>query len=441
MTSKATNSTTVKKTSPKEVKEQTEIPPQKDPIEERIHMSTENFFITGPGGTGKTWLVKSLEKTWKKIDTKYVLLTPTGVAAVNIGGQTIHRFFSIGLANGTKEQLLIRCRKMGGYNKIMPLQIIVIDEISMVSSELLDIIDYICQQIRKCPEPFGGIRMIFTGDFCQLKCVQGTFCFSSSLWKELKLQVIQLDQPKRFNDLSYWKMLNRARVGQLKLKDIERLNQRVEAYAKLTPSKKPSGTSSDSTSIKIEPTILLSYKAEVFEMNNNKLQELPGTAYVFKAQDFVTRECNEMLDMMAPKIVTLKIGAQVMCTRNIDTDSGICNGSRGVVINCTIDTVKVLFKNDIVLDITVQTWELEGQGFTARRMQIPLILAYALTIHRVQGLTLDCAVLDLGSSIFTPAQAYVALSRVRNYESLFLSDFAVKSIYANKLAVDYYDTI
>lgn len=400
---------------------------------EQITKNTKNYFITGPGGTGKTWMVKQLERSWNTDDKKYVLLTPTGVAAVNIGGQTIHRFFGIGLAKGTKEQLLIQCRKRGGISKILPLEIIVIDEISMVSAELFELIDYLCREIRRCQEPFGGIRMIITGDFCQLKCVQGTFAFFSPLWKKLELEIIQLDEPKRFNDLSYWKMLNRARVGALKQKDVRRLEERLQAYIEY--KKRPV----DHTAI--EPTVLLGYKTEVETLNNTKLKELPGQSYIYRCQDIVSRECDEMLDMLAPPTVTLKVGAQVMCTRNVETDLGICNGSRGVVIGCTIDTVKVLFVNGIDMEIGYQTWELEGQGFNAKRMQIPFILAYCLTIHRVQGLTLDCAVLDLSDSIFTPAQAYVALSRVRNYDSLYLSDFNPSSIYANKLAVDFYEKL
>jgi ATP-dependent DNA helicase PIF1 len=393
--------------------------------------SRDSFFLTGAGGTGKTWTVKALEKTWKATGTCYAILTPTGVAAVNIGGQTIHSFFKIGLAQGEKEQLLSKCRKMGGHKNIFPLEIIVIDEISMVSAELFELIDYICREIRKCPEPFGGIRMIITGDFCQLKCISGSFAFTSKTWKQLNLKIISLTEPKRFNDMSYWKMLNRARLGKLKQKDIKRLQERQEAYKTFKEQKHET--------MEILPTILLSYKAEVEQLNNDKLKELQGEEYVYKAQDYTTRNCDDLLATMAPAVLRLKVGAQVMCTRNIDIEMGICNGTRGVVVSCTSDTVSVMFDNGLTDEFGYQTWEIENQTFTARRMQIPFILAYCLTIHKVQGCTISLAVLDLGSSIFSPAQAYVALSRVRNYASLYLSNFRPESIFADNKAIEFYE--
>lgn len=399
---------------------------------DQILSSNKNFFITGGAGVGKSFLIKELEKVWITQGRCYVILAPTGVAAINIGGSTIHSFFGIGIGSGTNEQLLKSCRIRGGTKKILPLEILIIDEISMVSAQLLESIDYICRAVRRCDEVFGGMRVILTGDFLQLAPVNGSFAFNSFVWKELKLEVLQLNEAKRFNDLSYWKMLNRARVGNLKRKDVARLQECVQEYKKL-----------DLTKTKIQPTILFSHKANVEEINTEKLNELPGPMHTYYSIDKTPdlKDCKTTLDALAPGLIKFKVGAQVMLTRNLSVEDCLCNGSRGVVVECREDAVEVLFMNGKTISIGIQTFEVEGKGFKATRMQIPLTCAWSIVIHKSQSLTLDYAVMDLGSSVFAPGQAYVALSRVKNYKSLLLSNFTEKSIFAHPQAKKFYESL
>lgn len=397
-------------------------------MEQEIFNSPENYFITGPGGTGKTWIVKQLELLWFKNNTVYVLLAPTGVAAINIGGKTIHSFFGIGLAKGTDDELLKMCRMRGAARKIMALEVMVIDEVSMLSAELMETLNWICQQVRRNIHPFGGIKLVLTGDFCQLKSVTGRFAFMSDAWKSLNLKVIQLDEPKRFNDNSYWKMLNRARIGKLKMKDVNRLKERVEAYKTYDKGQM------------IQPTILFSHKTNVEELNTRKLDELAAQEYAYKAQDSPASD-PEVLATLAQQVLKLKVGAQVMCTRNLSIETGICNGSRGVITDCHPESVQVFFKNGVTLELGYYLFEYEGRGYKWSRLQIPLMLAWACTVHKAQGLTLDLAVLDVGPSIFCAGQAYVALSRVKNYDSLFLSEFDETRVFADKHAVAFYNEL
>lgn len=395
-------------------------------------MSKLNLFLTGQAGTGKTYLIKEMEKEWIKNGSKYAILCPTGVAAVSIGGNTLHRWFGIGLGRGSGDDLLKACRKKVGITKkIREVDIIVIDEISMVSADLLEKLNYICQQVRRSVLIFGGIRMVISGDFLQLPPIDGEFAFKSPIWQDFDFEVKMLTEPKRFNDPSYWKMLMRARSGFLKRKDVARLNERVQAFKNGEHLASP-----------IKPTMLYSYRADVDAINKSELDKIKEKEWWYYAVDDAEGEKSKsLLDATAPAAICLKKGAQVMCTSNLDLEAGICNGSRGIVVECSTDNVRVLFKNGQEYDITVVEWEVEDFNTKIRRSQIPLSLAWALTVHKSQSLTIDCVLLSLDHTIFSPGQCYVALSRTRSYSSLYLQAFTEKAIFCSPEAKKFYEEL
>lgn len=395
-------------------------------------MSKLNKALLSAGGTGKSFIIKQMEQEWIKKGRKYALLAPTGVAAISIGGTTLHRFFGIGLGKGSPEELLKACRKKVGITKkIKEVEIIVIDEISMVSAELLESLNYICQQVRRSVLPFGGICCIFSGDFLQLPPVNGQFAFASPIWQDFDFEIISLTEPKRFDDPQYWKMLMRARNGFLKRKDVARLQERVSAYH-----------NGEHLKSKIRPTLLYSHRADVDTINKDELDKINEKEWWYYAVDDAEKESHKkLLDSTAPAAICLKKGAQVMCTSNLDLEAGICNGSRGIVMDCSENNVKVLFKNGQNYDITVVEWEVEDVDTKIRRSQLPLALAWATTIHKSQSLTIDCVVLSLNHTVFSPGQGYVGLSRVRNYKSLFLSGFTEKAIMCSPEAKKFYEEL
>lgn len=391
-----------------------------------------NIAILSAAGTGKSWQVKEWEKDWIKEGRQYAILAATGIAALSIGGTTVHRFFGIGLGKGTAEQLLASARKHTGLTKkIREIEIIVIDEISMISGELLEKLDYMCKEIRRCYESFGGIQMIITGDFMQLAPVVGSFAFQSNVWDEMNLDIQIRPEAKRFDDNSFAKMLARARMGFIKRKDAARLQSRYKAYQ-----------DGEHLARAIKPTVLYSHRADVETINAAELAKIDGKEWKYMCQDVGT---STLLDNAAPSCLVLKIGAQVMCTSNLSLEDGIVNGSRGIVRGCNLTTVAVEFLNGKIIDIGTYEWEIEPDSSSDQnrkrtvRRQIPLMLAWATTIHKSQSLTMDYIIVSLSSKVFSAGQAYVALSRVRNYASLFLSDFVESSIFCSLIAKRFYD--
>jgi ATP-dependent DNA helicase PIF1 len=201
---------------------------------------------------------------------------------------------------------------------------------------------------------------------------------------------------------------------------------------------------SDTTDI-IKPTIVHSKKVDVASENDIEMEKLHGDTTQFNANDTFTPKTKKtnkeyysrLLDDSIPSEIKLKIGAQVMLRYNLCVEMGICNGSRGVILNISPEGVLVRFLSGMKMIITRQVWTVKDKHGKMERNQIPLILAWSITCHKIQGLTMDYAICNLGPSIFSPGQAYVALSRVRNLRGLFISDFLLDSIYADKKALTY----
>jgi len=406
----------------------------------------QNVFITGPGGTGKSTIIKYLANEWTTMRT-IGITAMTGAAAVLINGQTLHSYLGIGLGKDSVDDLV---RKIMNRSKIKKnwndLDILVVDEISMLSDELLIKLNEVAKQIRTNEKPFGGIQLVFAGDFLQLPCIKGNFCFECDDWLECSFTTFHLTKILRQHDVRFQECLNNARYGRMTLEDIEYCTNRSLSLDDSTGDAKAQVASS------IKPTRILCHNANVNEINKRKLKKLNATEikkydydieynpifydpqkHQFIFQD-ITKICN------AQPTICLAVGAQVMLLINIDTKNGLVNGSRGVVLEFTNNELPVvLFKNGSKLVIDFHKYEVtEGKKIIGTIFQIPLKLAYAITVHKSQGMTLDSAIIDL-NGVFEYGQAYVALSRVKDVNSLYLYNVLKSSFKAHPKAINFYE--
>ena len=417
-----------------------------------------NVFITGPGGTGKTALIKYIQKDATRKGRNIQVCALTGCAAVLLEckAKTLHSWAGIGLGSGSVEQLTTKIMK----NRFLKsnwksVDILVVDEVSMMSQKLFELLDQIGKIVRKNSRPFGGIQLIFSGDFYQLPPVGNNdepetmrFCFESPLWFDtFQLENhVQLTKIFRQTDPMYQKILNQIREGRLKRSSNDALLLRV-------------GLSSDE--LMIRPTKLFPTRYKVDNVNTTEMNKLTTDELVFdmkyrtdlemtstellRRRQFTKEQIQTELlylkgNLRCDENIKMKIGSQVMCIVNIELDNGgmICNGSQGILIRLSEQGLPVIrFKNLYEMTMQYHIWPSEnipGIGVA----QVPLILAWALTIHKSQGATLDIAEIDAGSSIFECGQTYVALSRVKSLEGLYLTAFDASKIKINKKVQEFY---
>jgi len=422
----------------------------------------DNIFITGPGGSGKSYIIKQIKENAEKSGKHIQVCAMTGCAAVLLQckAKTLHSWAGFGRACGESKDIVKRVVKNKHKKKLWKaVDVLVIDEVSMMSKKLFDIIDNIGRISRgKKDIPFGGIQVVLSGDFYQLPPIGENmdsdsiaFCFESENWDNCIPNVIELTTIYRQSDSSYKKILNQLRVGKITPSTITALTGRVNIPI----------------SEDVIPTILYPTRNQSDTVNNKEYKKLTADKeYVFdlqivddmadlKAEQKVARSncCDEYVDsevvnltssVLVDKSLKLKVGTRVMCVANIDQecDLPIVNGSQGIVIsfadNGSIPVVK--FQNGAVRQIISHCWSSENvPGISI--LQVPLIYSWALTIHKSQGVTLDTAQIDAGSKIFECGQTYVALSRVKDIKGLYLSSFNYKSIKVNKKAKDFYDKL
>ena len=418
-------------------------------------ISGESIFITGPGGTGKSFLLQTLYANYRGYSggKKICITAMTGCAALLLGSwaKTLHSWAGIGLGRSPVD-IAVKAILMDGRKKKRWLQTdcLVIDEVSMLTPALMEYLDTVGRQIRKRPDvPFGGIQLVLVGDFYQLPPVSKdsqesdkTFAFESFLWPQVVKKTIQLTQILRQKDPIFQQILNEARSGSLS----------SESYAILEARKTMSWKRQE-----IKPTLLFTKNEDVNSINSHQLDKLSGEIHTFTAktikrpprmQETVLQMIIEKLDRDAPYDVELNIKekSQVMLLTNQDPAAGLVNGSRGIVTGFTLEGYPLVkFLNGPVLPVRVPpaSWssesEKEDEGVT--REQIPLRLAYALTIHKAQGASLDSALIDVGPSTFEYGQAYVALSRVRNLDALFVFEISQRAFRAHPLVKKFYEEL
>ena len=427
------------------------------------YVQGNNIFITGPGGSGKSALIKRIyEHAFKHFRNIHVTAL-TGCAAVllNCKAKTLHSWAGVGLGNGTIEQLVTKIKKNKFAKALWKgTDILIVDEVSMLSLKLFATLNEIGKAVRGNFKPFGGIQLVFSGDFFQLPPVGDKdeldtqrFCFESDEWSTIFHRDCQIQLVKIFRqtDEIYSTILNQIREGKIKRKSNDLILQYVNRP--FDPN------------LVAEPTKLYPTRNKVENINNTKMAALEGEEkeYIIKYPkdlemtkadrlkrcEFNEKDIQIELEFLANNLICdkemkLKIGSQVMCIVNIQSDTGIeiCNGSQGIVTAfCEITgSPKVKFNNGIERVMVRNVWlsdKIPGIGVS----QVPLILAWALTIHKSQGATMDAAEIDVGSGIFECGQTYVALSRVKSLNGLYLTSFDAQKIKINRKVKQFYEEL
>uniref|UniRef100_A0A3P8T7X0 ATP-dependent DNA helicase PIF1 n=1 Tax=Amphiprion percula TaxID=161767 RepID=A0A3P8T7X0_AMPPE len=378
-------------------------------------LSGKNVFFTGSAGTGKSFLLKRIIGSLPPKST--FATASTGVAACHIGGTTLHNFAGIGSGSAPLEQCIELAQRPGVLQHWTSCRHLIIDEVSMVEAHFFDKLESVARSVRRSTEPFGGIQLIVCGDFLQLPPVskgkeKASFCFQARSWRKVIQVNMELTEVRRQTDHSFISLLQAVRVGRVT----------EEVTAKLMRSSYHHIERDG-----ILATRLCTHKDDVELTNKNKLQQLPGPVKVFEALDS-DPALVKTIDAHSPvsRLIQLKVGAQVMLTKNLDVARGLVNGARGVVVafeSGKHGLPRVRFLCGVTEVLKKERWVFKsGGGIYLSRQQLPLKLAWAISIHKSQGMTLDCVEISL-ARVFESGQAYVALSRARSLEGLRVMDF------------------
>jgi ATP-dependent DNA helicase PIF1 len=422
-------------------------------------MNGENILITGPAGTGKSYTIKYIIELLKANKKTVGLTATTGTAAFIIGGQTIHSFMGLGIGDETIAELFIKVKNRSNiYRTLIELDVLIIDEVSMLDSLLFEKISQLLCYIKShslkdmelLNKPFGGIQVIFIGDFCQLAPVNGTYCFLSKLWKDANIKVILLEELVRQNgDNLFQQILQIIRRGRC-----------TDNILKVLRTLKDTRFNDE-----IIPTKLYPKNVNVDRINELeicKLKMAGNKTHLYNAEASKDKGKNANI---AKYDVELVENAQVIVTRNIDISLGIVNGTRGIVKaleeDCVVikdtqgqlhtiyyykDVIDTPGKTAVTPVTTATSPSTEAKTAKAPKAakaakagaaeksyisHIPLKVSYALSIHKSQGMTIDAVEIDLGDNIFTCGQAYTALSRAKSLASIKIIDVSKESFKMN----------
>jgi len=398
------------------------------------YLSGKNVFLTGPGGTGKSKWIQSVYQHACDENKKIQVCAMTGCAAIllHCKATTLHSWAGIGIGDSKplNKYAIDRWKKT---------QILIIDEVSMLSLLLFERLNEIGQTIRKSSRPFGGIQLLFCGDFYQLPPVNEAFCFESPLWKPM-FHCIQLIKNFRQQDNTFHTILSEIRKGKLSKKSYAILKERVGLPYPSNITQLVS-TRNKADFINTHFYATLSGEEHIYTMEQRTDLVMTESEEKIRASfssSQITYELNHLQkNIQCLPSIGLKIGAIVMCTVNMK-NTPICNGSQGIVTGFASDDNPVVqFKNTSMI-ISPHIWKSEhipGLGVS----QLPLIYAWAMTIHKSQGSTLTNALIDVGDSIFECGQIYVALSRVTSLEGLYMTEFNPEKIKINKKVHDFYN--
>ena len=426
------------------------------------YINKENIFITGPGGSGKSAVIRKIVEHADKTGIRYQVCGLTGCASVLLkcGAKTLHSWSGIGLGKGAIEivshKVAANKYKRNNWRNV---DLLIIDEVSMMSEHLIELLDMTAKKCRKNNRLFGGLQVIFSGDFYQLAPVGDrddeskrthNFCFESPIFDQLfpNDNKICFNEIFRQTDNTYTKILNQIRVGKISKKSIKTLTDRV--------GKKYTGTD-------IKPTRIYPLKKLVNKLNTTSMAKLTGSERKFKIEAAPIPDMSSFKELnitpnqikteieylknnvSCDKTLVLKKGAQVMCIVNIDVDGSsvsICNGSQGVVED--FDSITgypiVKFRNGITRLMKPHSWDSELYP-NVSVLQVPLILAWAITIHKAQGASIELAEIDIGNSVFACGQTYVALSRVVSLDGLYLTSFNYRKIKVSSKVKKFYSNL
>jgi len=418
-----------------------------------IFEKCKNVYLSGVGGTGKSYQLKNIfdEANKKQINT--FLTSSTGISAFLIGGSTIHSWAGVVLPSYVdteekfKDVITHRIKKIK-KNRILldrwlNTKLLLIDEISMIGLNYFELLNIIAKSIRNNNLPFGGIQLVLSGDMCQLPPVNDEFIFHSDCWKELNLSYVNLSKAWRFTDEKYIHLLQRLRLSNHNEEDIKSLHNR-----NITKFK----SSDYENAVHIYPL-----KKQVESHNKNELNNLKEMSNIFIAKDTIKSflhskeiELKDEKDLSydsiftVPKKLELKEGCRVMLLCNLNPQEGLVNGSVGRIEKFITDIKGDTTSIEVFFFSVQKSYLIERFSFVyddidnvITRNQFPLILSYAVSVHKIQGSTLDKVVLDIGGNIFENGQTYVALSRCKNIDSLFIKNFTPHKIKTNRECISF----
>lgn len=369
-------------------------------------------FLTGSAGSGKTYLLNQFLDWLSSCKVPYAVTASTGIAATHIGGQTLHSWSGLGIKKRLSDfdlDLLEENKTL--WDRWSATEVLVVDEVSMLSADQLDALDAIGRSLRRRAEPFGGVAVVFSGDFFQLPPVErdgerAQFAWEARVWQEVRPVVCYLEGTYRHeSDAAFGNLLNDIRSGRAGARSLDMLNTRRAA---------PETVSKNITR-------LYTHNADVDAENDRRLADLSGNERVFLMRTKGKRHIVESLvrGCLAPETLRLKKSAEVMFVKN-DPSRGYVNGTRGIVLDFENGLPIVKTRGGRRISVEPASWRIEERGTVrAEITQVPLRLAWAITVHKSQGMTLDEAFVDL-SGAFVPGQGYVALSRVRSLEGLYI---------------------
>lgn len=371
-----------------------------------------NVFLTGPAGSGKTYVLNKYIGHLKKRNIKVAVTASTGIAATHLNGKTIHSWSGLGIKRmidraGLKK--IKRNRRL--VSAICKTKVLVIDEISMLNADQLDSVDYILRSIRRNHLPFGGIQMIFCGDFFQLPPVRKegetpvAFAYASRIWKQIDLKICCLDEQHRHKDNRLIRALNAIRNDEV-TEEIKAIINSCRDRVFIPP---------------IQPVRLFTHNIDADAINRRELEKISGRVYAYNMRSRGNKKLVETMSTycLAPSRLELKKGARVMFVKN-NFEEGYVNGTLGTVVDFDEETKMPVVKTDSGRRIVAGpvSWLMEEYDeIVAEIKQVPLRLAWAITIHKSQGMSLDEAEIDL-SKTFEYGMGYVALSRVPSLAGL-----------------------
>jgi ATP-dependent exoDNAse (exonuclease V) alpha subunit len=371
----------------------------------------KNVFVTGPAGSGKTHLINTYIKYLREHEVDVGITASTGIAATHMGGMTIHSWAGIGIAasitQGDLESMFEKSYLSKRFSKV---KVLIIDEVSMLHHFRFDLVNKVLRAMKGNAHPFGGVQIILCGDFFQLPPVsrqgeqESHFVYRSESWKEAGFTICYLSEQFRQKDDTVLSILNEIRRGDVSEGSRDLLQSRF-----------------NTKTLEIEPTRLFTHNADVDTLNNKELDKLKSdeeTDYYMDSRGRDPLVLTLKKSCLAPEVLRLKVGARVMCVKN-NFEEGYVNGTLGIVVSCKENQdPKIRLADGRVIQLEKASWKIEEDGkVKAEINQYPLRLAWAITVHKSQGMSLDAVEVDLSKS-FEPGMGYVALSRVRTLEGL-----------------------
>lgn len=378
-----------------------------------------NVFLTGEPGSGKTHTINEFVAWLRASGVEPSVTAATGIAATHVGGMTLHSWSGIGISESLSRADVDRiASKEHIARRIQKAKVLIIEEISMLSATTFEMADAICREVRRSSQPFGGLAVILVGDFFQLPPVSRNrdvkFAYASPLWRNLNLFTCYITEQYRQDDSAFLDVLSAIRSGNVEEFHHEELMQRH----------------TDSADVPVDAPKLFSHNADVDRINAEELAKLKGTTRKFymssKGKDSMVEGLKR--GCLSPEILELKEGAAVMFTKN-SPQGKFVNGTLGVVSGWdAMGDPIVMTKDGLKISTEPMEWQLEEQGkVRASVAQIPLRLAYAMTVHKSQGMSMDAAIMDL-SKAFEYGQGYVALSRVRRLSGVYLTGLNTRAL-------------